>query len=149
MDFLIWHLLRDTARRAPDNEALVHGNERLTYRETARRTAGVASSLRSAGIKRGDRVGIYLEASVPQVISIFGVSQSEAVYVPINALLHAEQVMHIARDCGIEALITTAAKLKTLAEALPQMPSLELLVVVGEGEFPNTRSSVLRFEDLC
>jgi len=127
----------------------VHGNQRLTYAQVARECAGLATSLRAAGVKRGERVGIYLEASVPQVISIFGVSQTEAVYVPINSLLHAEQVMHIARDCGMKALITTAAKAAALAEVLSQIPSLDLLVLVGLGEAPNVSQKVLGFERLC
>ncbi len=133
MDFLIWHLLRESARRTPDREALVHGDQRLSYGAVARRVAGLATSLRSAGMNRTDRIGIYLEASVPQVISIFGISLGEGVYVPINALLHPEQVMHIARDCGMKALITTPSKLAALAEVLPQIPTLEFLVVTGEG----------------
>jgi acyl-CoA ligase (AMP-forming) (exosortase A-associated) len=134
MDFLIWHLLRESARRTPGKEALVHGEQRLSYGEVARRVAGLATSLRDAGVKRGDRVGIYLEASVPQVISIFGISQGEGVYVPINALLLPEQVMHIARDCGMKALITTRSKLASLSQVLLQIPTLEFLVVTGEGE---------------
>lgn len=134
MDFLVWHLLRASAERLPEKEALVHGSERLSYREIARRADGLAHGLRGAGLQRGDRMGIYLEASVPQVISIFGVSKAEAVFVPINALLHPEQVVHIARDCGMKGLITTAAKLATLLEAIPQIPSLEFVVVVGEAE---------------
>jgi acyl-CoA synthetase (AMP-forming)/AMP-acid ligase II len=82
MDFLIWHLLRASAQRQPQKEALVHGAERLSYQEVARRVNGLATGLRSAGVLRGDRIGIYLEASVPQVISIFGVSRAEGVYVP-------------------------------------------------------------------
>jgi len=50
MDFLIWHLLRESVRRTPDKEALVHGDQRLTYREVGRRTAGLATSLCSAGM---------------------------------------------------------------------------------------------------
>jgi acyl-CoA ligase (AMP-forming) (exosortase A-associated) len=149
MDFLIWDLLRESARCLPDKEALIHGEQRLTYREVARRTAGLATSLRAAGMKRGERIGIYLEASIPQVISIFGISQGEGVFVPINALLHADQVMHIARDCGMKGLITTAAKLAALAEALPQIPSLEFLVVTGDGEIPAMKVPVYRFEKLC
>jgi acyl-CoA ligase (AMP-forming) (exosortase A-associated) len=149
MDFLIWHLLRDSARRTPDKEALVHGDQRLTYGAVARRTAGLATALRAAGMKRGERVGIYLEASVPQVISMFGVSQGEGVYVPINAMLHAEQVMHIARDCSMKALVTTAAKLASLADVLPQIPSLEFLVVTGDGQTPEGKLPVHRLEDLC
>jgi acyl-CoA ligase (AMP-forming) (exosortase A-associated) len=149
MDFLIWHLLRDSVRRTPEKEALVHGEQRLTYRDVATRTAGLATSLRAFGVKRGERVGIYLEASVPQVISIFGVSQSEAVYVPINALLHPEQVMHIARDCGMKAMITSPAKVQALLEVLPQIPSLEFLMVVGTGGLPDLQLPVYQFDDSC
>src|SRR6267154_5933544 len=148
MDFLIWHLLRESTRRWPDKEALVHGEERLTYGEVTRRVNGLAAGLNSAGLRRGDRMGIYLEASVPQVISIFGISCAEAVYVPINALLHPEQVMHIARDCGMKGLITTLAKLASLAEVLPQIPSLEFLVVIGPGEVA-AHLPIHRFEEFC
>jgi acyl-CoA ligase (AMP-forming) (exosortase A-associated) len=149
MDFLIWHLLRESARRTPDKEALVHGDQRLTYREVGRRTAGLATSLCSAGMKRGDRIGIYLEASVPQVISIFGVSQGEGVYVPINALLRSEQVMHIARDCGMKGLITSASRLGALAGVLEQIPSLEFLVVVGDDVTSTVSRTIYRFDDFC
>lgn len=148
MDFLIWHLLRESARRSPEKEALVHGEERLKYSEVERRVNGLASGLRTAGLGRGDRMGIYLEASVPQVISIFGISRAEAVYVPINELLHAEQVMHIARDCSMKGLITTATKLASLAEVLPKIPSLEFLVVVGPGE-AKSNLPVYRYEEFC
>lgn len=148
MDFLIWHLLRKSSTRTPHKEALVHGAQRLNYQQVARLTAGFATSLRDRNVNRGDRVGIYLDASVPQVISIFGISQAEGVYVPINALLHSDQVMHIARDCGMKGLITAPAKLVALADVIPQIPTLEFLVVVGAGEIPATRLPVYRFDDL-
>ncbi len=149
MDFLIWHLLRESTRQYPEKEALVHGDQRLTYREISKKVAGIATKLRGAGMQRGDRIGIYLDASVPQAISIFGVSQGEGVYVPINILLHPEQVMHIARDCGMKALITTPAKLAALAEILPQIPSLEFVVVTGESGLPSASLPVHSFEEMC
>ena len=136
MDFLIHHMLRTSAQRLPNKEAMVHGKERLTYAEVARRTAGLARGLREAGVQRGDRVGIYLEASVPQVISIFGISESGGSYVPINAQLFAEQVAHIAKDCGMKGLITTASKIAALEGTLKDIPSLEFLIVVDEGTAP-------------
>jgi len=149
MDFLIHHMLRTSARRAPEKEALVHGNERLNYLEVARRTTGLAKGLRRAGLSRGDRVGIYLEPTVPQVISIFGVSESGGVYVPINAALFPEQVAHIAKDCAMKGLITTAAKLSTLSAVLPQIPSLEFIVVTGEQKETKGSLPQHRFEELC
>jgi len=133
MDFLVHHMLRTSASRYPEKEALVHGNERLTYAKVNAKVRSLASGLRRCGLRRGERVGIYLEASVPQVISIFGVSQAGGVFVPANTLLFPEQVAHIARDCGISALITTAAKLESLLPVLSAIPSLRFVVVVSNG----------------
>src|SRR5262245_33628552 len=105
MDFLLHHMLRTSAVRLPDKEALVHGDERLTYDAVRRRTLGLAAGLRRAGVCRGDRIGIYLEPSVAQVVSIFAVAQAGGVFVPINAALFPEQVKHIANDCGIVGMI--------------------------------------------
>src|SRR2546426_838158 len=115
MDFLIHHMLRASASRFPEKEALVHENDRLTYQEVARRVAGLAYGLQAVGLQRGDRIGIFLEPSVPQVLAIFGISQAGGAFVPINNLLFPEQVVHIANDCGMKALITTRAKLASLA----------------------------------
>ena len=146
---LIWHLLRDSAGSWPAKEALIHGGQRLTYDALWRQTAALAAGLRRAGVRRGDRLGIYLEASVPQVVSIFGISQAGGVYVPINGLLHVVQVTHIVRDCGVKALITTPAKLAALVEALPEIPSLEFVVVTGDGETPGVTLPVFRYAELC
>lgn len=141
-------MLRASARRLPDKEALVHGEERLTYKEVAGRAGGLAAGLKSAGLQRGDRVGIYFDASVAQVVSIFGVSKAGGVFVPINGQLFPEQVAHIAKDCGMKALVTSKAKLASLTEVLKNIPSLEFLVAAGEGGSPAVGLPVHTFEEL-
>ena len=148
MDSLIHHMLRASAKRAPNKEALIHGEERLSYQEVERRVIGVAQALRNAGLQRGERVAIYLEASVPQVISIFGVSEAGGVFVPVNSLLHPDQVTYIAKDCGIRGLITTSAKLAQLAPLLDLIPSLKFVIVVGGECLPELSLPCLRFEEL-
>jgi acyl-CoA ligase (AMP-forming) (exosortase A-associated) len=145
LDFLIHHTLRASALRFPDKEALVHGDERLTYREVSARVAGMASGLRAAGLQRGERVAIYLDPGIAQAISIFGVSQAAGVFVPANGALFANQVAHIARDCGISALITSAAKLDSLQPVLDEIPSLRFLVVVCKDEACSIRRTTYDF----
>jgi acyl-CoA synthetase (AMP-forming)/AMP-acid ligase II len=124
MDFLVHHLLQRSAVRFPDKEALIHGDERLTYAEVDKRTAGLAMGLRRAGLQRGDRVGIYLDPSVPQVLSIFGACRAGGVFVPLNPKLFPEQIEHIANDCGVKGLIVSGSKLRALAEVLDRFRSL-------------------------
>jgi acyl-CoA ligase (AMP-forming) (exosortase A-associated) len=149
MDYLTHHMLRTSAQRAPEKEALVHGSDRLSYRAVASKASGVANGLRRAGLERGDRVGIYLEASIQQVISIFGISEAGGVFVPINGTLFPEQVMHIVKDCGMKGLITSTAKLPNLIDILGHVPSLEFLVITGEGELPEIQTRIHSFEKLC
>ena len=149
MDFLVHHMLRTSAVRYPGKEALVHGVTRLSYLKVAEQCAGLAVGLRTAGLKRGDRVGIFLDPSVPQVLSIFGVSQAGGVCVPINQVLFPDQVAHIARDCGMTALITTKAKLATLLPVLKEIPTLKFVVLDVEVSSEESLLPVSVFERLC
>ena len=149
MDFLLHHLLDRSARRFPEKEALVCAQYRLSYGEVARKAAGLANGLRQIGTERGDRIGIYLPPSVPQVLSIFGVSQSGGVFVPMNPLLFPEQVTHIACDCQIKGLITSASRLATLGDALNQFSSLEFVIVVADDQTPALPVPTHDFDALC
>ena len=145
----MWHMLRESARREPQKEALVHGKERLSYADVAERVEHLAAGLTSAGLGRSDRMGIFLEASVAQAVSIFAVSQAGGVFVPINGQLFPEQVAHIAKDCRMKGLITTAAKFSALADFISQIPSLEFIVFVGGESAPETTLPAYRLEELC
>ncbi len=150
MNYLIHHMLRASAHRFPEKEALVHRDRRLTYGEVWRRVESLAQGLTRLGLNRGDRVGIFLDASVAQTLSIFAISRASGVFVPINSLLFPEQVGHIARDCRMKGLITAASKLGALGAVLKDLPALEFLVVLADGESLGAPSVPAEdFEELC
>ncbi|TKB78541.1 MAG: acyl-CoA ligase (AMP-forming), exosortase A system-associated [Nitrospira sp.] len=149
MDCLVHHMLRTSAIRYPEKEALVHGTTRLTYREVAGRVTSLAHGLRDAGLTRGDRVGIYFDPSVPQVLSIFAVLQAGGVFVPINSLLFPQQVVHIAKNCRMRGLITTRSKLAGLSSVLADVPSLNLFVVDDDPSGGDVTVPTLGFQALC
>ena len=139
MDFLTHHMLRSSATRFPDKEALVHTRQRLTYADMWQQTSSLAYGLRQLGLERSGRVGIFLEPSVAQVLSIFGVSQAGGAFVPMHHTLFPDQVGHIANDCGITGLITTAAKRKALADVIAANRSLRWVIEIdGDDSTGNT-----------
>jgi acyl-CoA ligase (AMP-forming) (exosortase A-associated) len=148
MDFLIHHMLRASASRFFDKEALVDKDMRLSYEVVAKHVAGLAEGLRQAGLRRGDRIGLHFETSVLQSLSIFGVSQAGGVFVPINNLLFPEQVAHIAGDCQMRGLITTREKLDSLVPTLKGIPSLEFVVVTGDGPGAEIRQGTFELSEL-
>ena len=148
MDFLIHHMLRASASRFFDKEALIDKEIRLSYESVAKQVGGLAEGLRHAGLRRGDRVGLDLETSVLQSLSIFGVSQAGGVFVPINNLLFSEQVAHIAGDCQMRGLITTQKKLDSLVPTLKGIPSLEFVVVTGDGPGAEISQGTFKLSEL-
>lgn len=149
MDFLVSHLVHARGRYVPDKEALVCGNERLSYAEVIDRVSRLAVGLRMAGLQRGDRVGVWLQPSIPQVISFFGVSQSGGVFVPIHHQLVCEQVAHIANDCDMKVLIVDMNKLEMLNAVINGFRSLEIVIVVGSGGSVGAKTRILTYAELC
>ena len=132
MDYLIHHMLRGSAERFPDKEAVAHNDVRLRYADMARSATSLAHGLCEAGVRRFDRVGILAEPSIAQTQAILGASQSGGVFVPIHHSLFPGQVAHIVRDCEMKALVVDSARLSTLAPVLDECTSLEFVVVIGE-----------------
>ena len=149
MDFLVHHMLWSSAKRLPEKTALVYREESVTYGDLLSQVSGVATGLRQIGIERGERVGIYLDPSIELVVSIFGVSQAGAVFVPINGLLLADQVGHIAQDCGMRALITIKKRLPDLQKVIEKLPRLEFLIIIEDGSDGVPFSSVHWFHELA
>ncbi len=121
MDYLIHHVLQRSAQRAPAQEALVGGQQRLNYADVALGAECVAQGLRHLGLERGDRVGIYLDFCIEQVLAIFGISQADGVFVPIHTQLLPQQVAHIIQDCQIKIFISNPAKLTSLDALFDQL----------------------------
>jgi len=135
MDSLVHHMLRHSAARLPEKQALVHKDRSLSFARLWQMTGGLARGLREAGLERTDRVGVLLEPSLELPVSLFGVARAGGVFVPIHHGLFPDQVEHIVRDCEMTALVTDADRLEKLAGILPNCPSLKFIVVVnGDGD---------------
>ncbi|MBO0132152.1 AMP-binding protein [Agrobacterium burrii] len=124
--FLLHHLL--TARAASDDQALVHKDIALSYREFAQAANRCAAALQQAGAERGDRVVIFLPRGIEECWSIFGVSMAGGVFVPVNALLKSQQIRHIIRDCGAKIVISSAVMMDELKAALEDLPHVTVML---------------------
>ncbi len=123
---LLHHLL--TARAESGDEALVYKEKSLSYREFSEAAARCAAALQEAGTERGDRVVIFLPRGIEECWSIFGVSMASCVFVPVNALLKAQQIRHIVADCGAKIVISSATMMDELNAAVEDLPEVTVLL---------------------
>ncbi len=129
---LLQNFLEKSALRTPQKIALIHRGVRVTYDEINRKANQVAALLRSQGIRRGDRVAIFLENSVESVISLFGILKADAVFLMLSSQLKAPKLGYILNNCEAKSLITDVGKLKGVADILPSAPSVGTVISVGD-----------------
>ena len=113
-DYLLHHLLQRSAAQYPDKVAVIFKEKQMTYSDLERQSNSVARALQQLGIRKGDRVGIMLSKSIEQIIALFGILKSGAVYVPMDPAAPAGRVAYMIRHCGVECLITTPGNLESL-----------------------------------
>jgi len=126
-----WELLSELPTQRLDEVAVIDGARRCTYRELARRAAGVSEWLQGRGIRRGDRVAVHLRKSVEEVVALFGIWHAGAIAVDVSGQWTLGQLDYVLRDCGVRALVTDAKRARELAKTeLP--PDVQAVLVAGD-----------------
>jgi long-chain acyl-CoA synthetase len=93
------HMLAEAVARAPVREALVLGEERLSYAEYARCAAGLALELKSLGLA-GERVAFVLGNSLDICIAYFGAHAAGCQAVPLNPLYTPRELEQMLGDAA-------------------------------------------------
>jgi len=132
-------LLHQLPQRAavcwPTRTALTVEGQHLSYADLQAQIERCAAGLQQLGLERGARVVLYLDKRVETVVASFAAPAAGAVLVPVNPLLKPTQVAHILQDAGAQVLITSAARLASLAPVLGDCPELRH-VLLCDGEVP-------------
>src|SRR6201989_2278335 len=88
----------------PDKVAVVHEDRRYTYREFGERVNRLASALRAAGLRKGDRVA-FIAPNIPALLEAhYGVPAAGGVLVAINYRLNSEDTRFILEHSGARLL---------------------------------------------
>jgi acyl-CoA ligase (AMP-forming) (exosortase A-associated) len=127
----IHHLVAEAANEHGNAPALTFKGVTVTYAQLWREVEGFGAALHGLGLRRGDRVAVYLDKQIETVTALFGASAGEGVFVPVNPLLRPKQVGYIMQNCDVRVLVTSPQRLTLLGEELDECKSVEHVVLVG------------------
>ncbi len=132
MPNLLHDLLRESAKKYTNKIAVTYRGRKITYGELDLASERLASCLINKGIKKNDRVGIYLDKTIDAIIAIFGILKSGACYVPLEPLGLAERQVLIINDCALEYLIASSKKLVQVNQILKNNNFLKYIFVMDD-----------------
>ncbi|RMG49591.1 MAG: long-chain fatty acid--CoA ligase [Acidobacteria bacterium] len=125
--------LSQSAQRYPEKTALIFAEQRWSYRQLYEKSRILAARLRELGVRRGDRVAIYMPNSPEFVLSYYAVEGLGAVAVTLSALLKRREIAEEITDCGARLLITTRELVEHVPDAT-ELPHLQHIITAGGAE---------------
>ena len=134
----------DGAKANPDAPIIDFLGRRTTYGDMLHAIRCVAKGLQDMGVRKGDRVGLYLPNVPHYVAAYYGAMMAGAIVVNFSPLYTAAELEHQVEDSGTKILFTLSAKalLPTALEVLDNS-SLERLIVGCVAEALPPAKSVL------
>jgi amino acid adenylation domain-containing protein len=104
----------------------------LTFEELVNRANQLAFMLIELGVKRGDRIGIFLDPCLETAIAVYGIMSAGAVFVPLDANAPPARIAYVINDCRIRHIISGKKQSRSLNKVLEENTSLECVFGIDE-----------------
>jgi long-chain acyl-CoA synthetase len=152
------------ARSVPEAKAALicpSRQETYSYRRLRDEMNRIGQGLSSLGVKKADRVCIYLDSSPEFLISYFAIWRIGAVAVPTNIVCRSGEILRAINDAGALVVITDALGLAVITEIWRSAPSLVSIIctdrdntgTIACDSFPmapvSMRATNCTLDDLC
>lgn len=124
----LYTFLENSARDFPDHTAVLFKGHRVTYRELNEATDRLAAALAALGVKKGDRVVIFMPNSAQFVISYYAILKAGGIVVATNPLYSPREMEHQFNDCGAEIALVMSNFYNRVKEVQPKTPLKRLIV---------------------
>ena len=93
------------SERYPDRTAVLYLGERFSYSHLQELSERFAGSLIGMGVKKGDRVMLYISNCIQWVIAFLGIQKIGAVVVPVSPIYTSFEIEYMIDDSGTETII--------------------------------------------
>jgi long-chain acyl-CoA synthetase len=100
----LFHFLEEAARKYPDRACTIFKGAVISYKEMDALTNHMAAALVEMGVKKGDRVGIFMPNTPQFVIAFFGILKAGGAVVAVNPTYPVDEILTPVNDAGIEVM---------------------------------------------
>jgi amino acid adenylation domain-containing protein len=148
-DRCIHEIIEDQVKRAPDADAVVFEQDRLSYRELNRRANQLAHHLLDLGVGPEVPVALFLERSLELAVAVLALLKAGAVSVPLDPDFPRERIAFMMEDSGARMIVTESRLAHHLAPLAARFLYLDQDdSLVARGPLSNPSSGVVA-DNLC
>jgi len=127
---LLQNFLKNSATKYPDKIAVIHQKDRLSYKKLNDLSDAFAAILIDRGVKKGDRVAVFLSNSCEYLIVYFAILKAGAVITALNTQFVSRELGLIITDCSPTIFISDKKHKAVVEKALKSSENrLEILLI--------------------
>lgn len=93
------------SERYPDHTAVLYLGERFSYARLRKLSERFAGALSDLGVRKGDRVMIYIPNCVQWVIAFLGIQKVGAAFVPVAPIYTSFEIEYMIKDAGVQTVL--------------------------------------------
>lgn len=152
-DVPLHHYLGEAAARYPENTSMIFVDKKISYKTFHEHVLRLANALHDLGVKKGDRVSIFMVNCPQAVISYYAILKIGAIVVETNPMYVERELEYQLKDSGAETILTLDMKmLYPKVTAVREKTNLKNIIVANLKEylpFPkNLLYPIVRKKDL-
>ena len=136
-DTTIGQVLDRITAADPDKTFVEIGGASYSYAEVRESVLRTAAMFREMGVKRGDRVCLFMPNAVEYLYSWFGLSELGAISVPINTAYRRDETAYILSNAEAVALVTDPSLADVAGAAADLAPSIRHRILRGDDPTPD------------
>jgi amino acid adenylation domain-containing protein len=139
---LVHEMFRSTVHERAGRTAVVADGVTTTWGDLGEASERLARALQDAGVRRGDRVVLLMDNSVPLVVSLFAVLAAGGVFVVVNPTTKADKLTYLLTDSGARAVVAA----DRLARVVREASAPDVVTTVWVGHVPDVSAGELSYE---
>ncbi len=120
------------AKRKGDRVGWVIDEKPYTYAQVDALTNKFANAMLASGLKKGDRVSLFLPNCLEYLICCYGVAKAGGTVNPLNTMFKKAEIKYIVNDAGSEILIATPELASQVLEIKDELPLLKQVILTGD-----------------
>jgi long-chain acyl-CoA synthetase len=138
----LFAILDEAAAQFPGKEAYHYLGRRMKYHELKRQSDAFANALADLGVKKGDRVIVFLPTCPQFIISDFAILKAGAVLVPCSPILKAPELSHQAQESGADTIICLNIHLETVKSIKAETRIKNIIITSLEDYSPSESEEI-------
>jgi len=120
--------LRAWAKKQPEHPAVIFYGHTLTYADLDKQSDRFAALLMSRGVKKGDRVAVFMPNCPQFHIVFFGILKLGAIHVPVSPLSRAFELAYELNDTDAEVIVAQDQLIETVNQVKGETKLREIIV---------------------